>query len=120
MDEITIPMPANKTHGCRELNWQRLPTDHLSGVLTIVESVKPTTKVYVSRYLVVELDRLESHRRFQLTKPGGEEVHFVELDGQFPVCQCRGWEGFSFCKHTTALTLLNTHGYLRQPEGAVA
>lgn len=116
MEPVTLPMPATKTHGCRELHWYRLPTDHLSGVLTITESAKPTTKMYVSRYLVVELDRLESHRRFQLTKPGGDEVHFVEL-GQYASCQCRGWEGFGFCKHTTALTLLNVHGYLKQSEG---
>jgi hypothetical protein len=123
MEPITLPLPATKTHGCREIHWQPVhdpkpnPLFRLLGVLTITESVKPTTKVKVSRYLVAGDKTSDPGTRYLLTKAGGREQHFVELEGNgvyswHTLCDCRGYEAGHHCRHIQALEALEKAGQL--------
>jgi hypothetical protein len=110
---ITLPLPANKTYRCREITWQPTPIPWV-GILTIVESVGPTTKVKVSRYAVSEILPLERDtRRFRMTKAGGN-THYTEVGGRFALCQCHGFLSGHHCRHVQSLETLQKAGYLRE------
>jgi hypothetical protein len=76
------------------------------GVMVISEAISRTSKRYLSRYAVLELNNPDG-RQFKLTKPGGENVYFTFYSPlNMDQCTCLGFEAAGYCKHIDAIRKL--------------